>query len=177
MSKTIAAVFENRDDAESASLALREEGFDIKNISIVARQNGNGENLNNADRNTPYNDYDDDDNGDDNENINDNISDGIVTGGILGGLAGLLIGAGSLAIPGLGVIAAAGPIAGLLSGVVTGGVVGGLVDLGIPEENSKKYENELREGKILFSMVTDYEKVDEVSDILKENGAIKIDSY
>jgi uncharacterized membrane protein len=165
MSKTLAAVFANRDDAEKASMALSEEGYDMHNVSIVARQ---------ADKEIK-NDKDKDEDGD--EKINDNISDGIVTGGILGGLAGLLIGAGSLAIPGLGVIAAAGPIAGLLSGVVTGGVVGGLVDLGIPEENSKKYENELREGNILFSMKIDYEKTSEAIKILKENGALKVDSY
>jgi len=48
--------------------------------------------------------------------VNDNISDGVISGGILGGLAGLLIGAGSMVIPGLGIVAAAGPITGLVSG-------------------------------------------------------------
>ncbi len=109
--------------------------------------------------------------------INDNISDGVVTGGILGGLAGLLIGAGSMVIPGLGIIAAAGPITGLISGAITGGIVGGLVDLGIPENKSKQYETDIKAGKTLFSMKIDDDKVDEVSSILRNNGAVSVDSY
>ncbi|HBQ65109.1 MAG TPA: hypothetical protein DD727_09390 [Clostridiales bacterium] len=171
MSKTIAAVFSQREDAEKASLALKEEGFELRHLSIVAKQPEKPA-AEQKDR-----EDDEDDEGDEGEPIRDNISDGIVTGGILGGLAGLLIGAGSLAIPGLGIIAAAGPVAGLLSGVVTGGVVGGLVDLGIPEDSSKKYEKEIREGRILMSLSTSYEKVEEAVKIIKENGAIKVDVY
>ena len=109
--------------------------------------------------------------------INDNISDGIISGGVLGGLAGLLIGAGSMVIPGLGIIAAAGPITGLLSGAVTGGIVGGLVDLGIPENKGKRYENDVRSGKVLFSMKTDEDKVDSVCSILRNNGATDVSVY
>ena len=109
--------------------------------------------------------------------INDNISDGIISGGVLGGLAGLLIGAGSMVIPGLGIIAAAGPITGLLSGAVTGGIVGGLVDLGIPENKGKRYENGVRSGKVLFSMKTDEDKVDSVCSILRNNGATDVSVY
>jgi gas vesicle protein len=109
--------------------------------------------------------------------VNDNISDGVVTGGILGGLAGLLIGAGSMVIPGLGIVAAAGPITGLLSGAVTGGIVGGLVDLGIPENRSRQYETDIKAGKILFSMRSDEDKVDRVGSILRSNGAISVDTY
>lgn len=109
--------------------------------------------------------------------VNDNISDGVVTGGILGGIAGLLMGAGSMVVPGLGIVAAAGPITGLLSGAITGGIIGGLVDLGIPEEKSREYEKGVREGKVLFSMKTEEDKVDRVTDILKSNGATNVEVY
>lgn len=109
--------------------------------------------------------------------VNDNISDGVVSGGLLGGIAGLLIGAGSLVIPGLGIIAAAGPITGLLSGAVTGGIVGGLIDLGIPERESREYESGIRQGKVLFSMKTDDDKVDPVIAILRNSGARSVDVY
>ncbi len=109
--------------------------------------------------------------------VNDNISNGVVSGGILGGLAGLLIGAGSMMIPGLGIIAAAGPITGLISGVVTGGIVGGLIDLGIPENKSRQYETDIKAGKTLFSMKTDDDKVDQISKILRSNGAVSVDNY
>ena len=62
-----------------------------------------------------------------------------------------------IAIPGLG-IAAAGPITGLIGGAATGGIIGGLIDLGIPEEESKRYETDVREGKVVFTMQTDEEK-------------------
>jgi len=93
--------------------------------------------------------------------VNDNIS----------------IGAGLVAIPGLGIIAAAGPIAGLIGGAATGGVVGGLVDLGIPEEESKRYESDVREGKVVFSMKTDEDKVESVRSILQANGAERVNTH
>jgi uncharacterized membrane protein len=108
---------------------------------------------------------------------NDNISDGVISGGLLGGIAGLLIGAGSMIIPGLGIIAAAGPITGLLSGAVTGGIVGGLIDLGIPESESRQYESGIRQGKVLFSMKTDDDKVDRVASILRNSGAGNVEVY
>ena len=111
------------------------------------------------------------------EGVNDNISDGVISGGLLGGIAGLLIGAGSMIIPGLGIIAAAGPITGLLSGAVTGGIVGGLIDLGIPERESKQYESGIKQGKVLFSMKTDDDKVDHVTALLRNSGARSVNVY
>lgn len=108
---------------------------------------------------------------------NDNISNGAVTGGIIGGLAGLLLGAGMVAIPGLGIIAAAGPITGLIGGAAAGGIIGGLIDLGIPEQESRKYENDIRQGKVVFTMRTDDDKVEEILNILHENGAERVDTH
>jgi len=163
MARTVVGVFESYDMAEKAANQIKERGLRTDDISIVAKSvsDDNDKSRDGAARGA----------------INDNISDGVVTGGILGGLAGLLIGAGSMVIPGLGIIAAAGPITGLLSGAVTGGIVGGLVDLGIPESKSKQYESELKSGRILFSMRTDEDKVSSISNILYENGAKSVDSY
>ncbi|HQD29718.1 general stress protein [Acetivibrio saccincola] len=169
MAKTIVAVFNNQDDAQRAAEQIKEQGLRTDDISIVAKerkesngnmtmqQNGGGENTM--------------------EMKNDNISNGLVTGGILGGAAGLLIGAGSMVVPGLGIIAAAGPITGLLSGAVTGGIVGSLIDLGIPEDKSQEYERDVRDGKILFSMKADENKIDEISTILRNNMAESVNSY
>lgn len=170
MSKTVVAIFDQYDSAEKAAREVKDRGLRTDDISIVAKNSGSQEQSNQ---------------GQDNRTsatmgrgpINDNISDGVVTGGILGGLAGLLIGAGSMVIPGLGIIAAAGPITGLLSGAVTGGIVGGLVDLGIPENRSKQYETDIKAGKVLFSMRTDEDKIDSIGTILRNNGAISVDSY
>lgn len=165
MPKTVVGVFDNHSFAEKAAVQVKDQGLRTEDISIIARQ---GEEK--TDRTTATMKAG-------GRAVNDNISDGVVTGGVLGGLAGLLIGAGSMVIPGLGIIAAAGPITGLLSGAVTGGIVGGLVDLGIPEDRSRQYETDVKAGKVLFSMRTDEDKVDRVAEILRSNGAISVDSY
>lgn len=113
----------------------------------------------------------------DKKKVKDNISDGVIAGGILGSLAGLLIGAGSMVIPGLGIIAAAGPITGILAGGATGAIVGGLIDLGIPEHKSKEYETDIKAGKILFSMKADKENFERIGKILRKHGAISVETY
>src|SRR3954451_19831411 len=78
---------------------------------------------------------------------------GAATGGALGGLVGLLVGVGALAIPGIGPIVAAGPLAASLTGAAAGAGVGGLagvlIGLGIPEEEADHYEGYVKEGKFL----------------------------
>jgi len=191
MSKTIVAIFDNFEYAEKAAREIKDRGLKTDDISLVARQSdgeardtaptmrvGAGTDLSTDTATRLASDVESRTHmGADTRGVNDNISDGVVTGGILGGLAGLLIGAGSMVIPGLGIVAAAGPITGLLSGAVTGGIVGGLVDLGIPENRGKQYESDIREGKILFSMRTDEDKINEISNILRSNGAVSVDTY
>ncbi|AZU61684.1 general stress protein [Neobacillus mesonae] len=78
---------------------------------------------------------------------------GAATGGALGGILGLLAGVGALAIPGIGPIVAAGPIAATLTGAAAGAGVGGLagvlIGLGIPEDEADRYEGYVKEGKFL----------------------------
>lgn len=178
MSRTVVAIFDTYRNAETAANQIKNQGLRTADISIVAKERDTdttGAAGTTATMGTSVNGVSSVDAK--SRAVNDNISDGVVTGGILGGLAGLVIGAGSMVIPGLGIIAAAGPITGLLSGAVTGGIVGGLIDLGIPENRSKQYETDIKEGKILFSMKTDDDKVDEVADILKNNGAKSVENY
>ncbi len=168
MSRTVVAIFDNHQYAEKAARSIKDQGLRTADISIVAKENGD-DGANDQGVTTTM--------GTGTKGVNDNISNGVLTGGILGGLAGLLIGAGSMVVPGLGIIAAAGPITGLLSGAVTGGIVGGLVDLGIPENRSRQYETDIKAGKTLFSMKTDEDKIDQISAILRSNGATSVDNY
>lgn len=80
---------------------------------------------------------------------------GAATGGALGGLGGILAGLGALAIPGIGPIVAAGPIAAGLAGAGVGGIAGALVGLGVPEEEAKSYEAQFKEGRILILLEDD----------------------
>lgn len=159
MSVTVVGVFDRVDYAEKAAREIKERGLRTDDISIIVKNRDEGEAAK-GDGMT-----------------NDNISDGAVTGGIIGGLAGLLIGAGMIAIPGLGIIAAAGPITGLIGGAATGGIIGGLVDLGIPEQDSRKYESDIREGKVVFTMKTEEDKVEDIKNILQSNGAERVNTH
>ncbi|MCX6124744.1 MAG: DUF3341 domain-containing protein [Proteobacteria bacterium] len=81
---------------------------------------------------------------------------GATTGVVLGGALGWLIGAGMLAIPGVGPFIAAGPIMAALAGAGVGGAVlgvsGGLIGLGMPEFEAKRYESQIKNGRILLSV-------------------------
>ncbi len=94
---------------------------------------------------------------DDGNRADDGIKTGIISGGTVGGFTGLLVGLGTLAIPGVGPIMLAGAaataiasmVAGGAIGAATGGLVGGLVGLGIPEDRAEVYNEHLSEGKYL----------------------------
>lgn len=91
---------------------------------------------------------------------------GAASGGVLGGLGGLVTGLGLLTIPGIGQIAAAGPLAAALTGGAVaaggGGIIGALVGLGMPEEQAKQYEGFLKKGKIIVLVEADKENENEV---------------
>jgi hypothetical protein len=87
---------------------------------------------------------------------------GAETGGVLGGVLGLVAGLSALALPGIGVFLAAGPLVSALGGAVAGGVVGGLAGgsgavhpLGLPKEVSDRIEKRLSAGDILISVTSD----------------------
>lgn len=149
--QTVVAVYSDWKSADNAIANLRNSGFTNEEISIISKEHR--------------------DNG---KTYDDNISDGVVTGGTIGGIGGLLLSAGALAIPGVGPILAAGPIAAAVTGAAAGGVVGGLVDLGIPSEDSKSYEQSVARGEVLAIVHTFENKVNTASEILRKNGAQRV---
>ena len=80
---------------------------------------------------------------------------GATVGGAVGAIAGVLAVAGTLAIPGLGLVLA-GPVAaglaGLGAGAAAGGLVGALIGAGIPEERAKTYEKDIKAGGIVVGV-------------------------
>ncbi len=100
---------------------------------------------------------------------------GAAIGGLIGGTLGLLAGIGSLAIPGLGALVAAGPILAALSGTAVGGslglLTGFLIGLGIPEYEAKRYEHRVKSGGVLLSVHAETaEEVEKIKDIFVKNG-------
>ncbi|MHB1420250.1 MAG: general stress protein [Bacillota bacterium] len=152
MAKIVLGVFSAQGQAEDAVKKLRAQGFD-REISILSKD-GNKE----TDKDGTLTNR-------------GSVADGATTGGVIGGLAGLAAGAGALVIPGLGPLIAIGPIAGLISGAATGGIAGGLIDWGIPEEEGKRLEEDVRYGKILVSVQIDENKANDAAKVLTSYGA------
>jgi len=105
---------------------------------------------------------------------------GAGAGAALGGLGGLLLAAAPLAIPGIGPIIAAGPIAAALTGAgigaVAGGLIGGLTNLGVPEDEAHYYAEGVRRGGILVTVAAEDEALaDKAVGIMRQHGAIDID--
>jgi hypothetical protein len=84
--------------------------------------------------------------------VGDGALAGALTGGTMGVLAGLALAAAGL-LPGVGPVLAGGLLAGSLGGAAvgaaTGGLLGALLALGLPEEEARRYEGELRSGRTL----------------------------
>jgi len=154
---TVVAVFDDRDDAQDAINALRNAGFSADDISILARDRDVAGRL--AD--------------DTGTEAAAGAATGALAGGLLGGVAGWLVGIGALAIPGVGPIIAAGPIAAALGGAAlgaaTGGIIGALTGAGVPEDEARYYDDEFRRGGIVVTMQA-RGRYDEARSILREYG-------
>lgn len=166
---TVIGVFSNRDQAERAIQDMRAKGFTENEISLVAKE-GKGRKAGGKRGEGGGQEGED-------LTMRQDLGDGAITGGALGGVAGLLAGAGALAIPGIGPIVAAGPIVAGLTGAAAGGLAGGLLDLGIPEERGRYYEEKVKEGKILAVVKADANKVSEAAMILRQNGASDVETH
>jgi uncharacterized membrane protein len=158
--RTVVGVFGDRTTAERAVRDLRQKGFTENEISIVAKDNG-GTNQGSSMGTTNT----------------DTVGDGVTTGATWGGLAGLALGAGALAIPGLGPIIAAGPIAAALTGAATGGIAGGLLDWGIPETEGRRYQEEVRQGGVLAAIRAESSRINDAAAILRQAGAKDVTTH
>ncbi|NLX91251.1 MAG: hypothetical protein GXZ07_06625 [Firmicutes bacterium] len=166
MAKTVIGVFRSEERAREAINELKRQGFDEREISLIAKDNQGGRPEETGEP--------------ENEGLTmgeQNVGDGTLTGSAIGGIAGLLAGAGALLIPGVGPIVAAGPLAAFLTGVVGGGLVGSLVDFGIPEERGRHYEERVKRGDILVTLKAGEDETPKVSSVLKRFGAEDVESY
>jgi hypothetical protein len=104
---------------------------------------------------------------------------GATAGGALFGALALLAGAGALAIPGIGPLIAAGPLVAGLAGLGLGGAVGGLggalIGMGLPEDEAKRYLNQIGAGYTLVVVHCDTPvDVLKAKDILATSGAADV---
>ncbi len=162
--KRAIGVFYNRRDAEGALAELRDAGFSMNQVSVIAKDAGNdvrdiaGANVGNK--------------------ADEGAKSGAVTGATVGGLTGLLVGLGTLAIPGVGPVILAGEVATALAtaltgsaiGAAAGGIVGGLAGLGIPEDKARIYSDRFNKGHYLVMVEGTDAEVHDAERTLKGRG-------
>ncbi|QAS52065.1 general stress protein [Halobacillus litoralis] len=146
--KIIGGVFSSVGNAERAISELQRHGYGHDDISVFAKEKSKVNVLEDEmDTSVTSN------KGSRGKNAGKGAGLGALSGGALGGIGGLITGLGLLAIPGIGQIAAAGPIVASLTGAGVGagggGIIGALVGAGMPEKEAKQYENHLKDGKII----------------------------
>lgn len=145
--KRAIGVFSHRRDAEAALTELRDSGFPMDRVSLIAKHSDVNDRIAGVELQS----------GDKGNKADEGAKAGALTGGAIGGLGGLLVGLGTLAIPGIGPVLLGGATATALAtalsggaiGAVAGGITGALVGLGIPEDRAKVYNDRLNQGDYL----------------------------
>ena len=151
MSRVVGS-YETENQAIRAIEELQREGYTSEDISVLSKDKQEAETVNEATG----------------TQAGEGAAAGAATGGALGGLGGVLAGIGALAIPGIGPIVAAGPIAaglaGAAAGAGVGGLAGALIGMGIPDDEAERYETHFNEGKILVLVEDDRSSIPDRND-------------
>ena len=162
----VIGIFDNSSQAQTAVDQMISAGIDRDQISLVTRD---------ADHEKTH---------DDTTEHTSGAVKGAGVGAALGGVGGLIAGIAGLAIPGIGPILAAGPIAAAIGGALggatlgaaAGGLIGALTDMGVPEEDARRYEDHVRQGKVLVTVRCDNDnQADHASNIMELHGAVDLD--
>jgi len=153
-------IYSSRSAAEDAIDQLRTAGFRVEDISVLLPENLGSKDLR-TEKSTK---------------APEGATTGATSGAVIGGTLGLLAGIGTLAIPGVGPLIAAGPIMAALAGIGAGGAVGGLagslIGAGFPEYEARRYECRVSKGGILLSVHCDDSNwVKKAKQILDQTGA------
>lgn len=161
--KRAVGTFPNRQEAEETLNKLRDSGFPMDKVSVVAKDADRGDKIGGAevtDRGS--------------NEAQEGAGIGAVAGTALGGVGGLLVGLEALVIPGVGPFLAAGTIATTLAGAgigaAAGGLVGALTGLGIPEEQAKFYSEQVSKGHYLVMVDGSEEDIRRAGAILSNQG-------
>lgn len=171
-------VFSNHQEAENALHELRDAGFAMDHVSIIAKDS---EHLDRSNRigDTRVQEVAE------TTHADEGAKTGAATGGAVGGLTGLLVGLGTLAIPGVGPIMLAGAaattiataLAGGAIGAAAGGLIGGLVGLGIPEDRARAYNEHVVRGDYLVVVDGTEAEILRAETILRRRGIREWEVY
>jgi hypothetical protein len=158
MAALVSGIFKTREGAERAIDDLVRAGFSRDDISLLMTDTTRGREfgLDMATK-TP-----------------EGVATGATVGGVLGGIAAGLVALGTIAIPGLALLAA-GPVVAVLAGIgagaTAGGLTGALIGMGLPEHEARFYNDEIRKGAMLVGVYTHSDRKDIAHKILDASGA------
>ncbi len=172
--KRAIGVFSNRPDAERALQELKNSGFPMEKVSIIARDADRKDDIAGTQVQEKVGDLAD-----------EGAKVGALSGGALGGLTGLLVGLGTLAIPGIGPIMLAGAtattlvttLAGAGIGAAAGGLIGALIGLGIPEERARVYHERVQRGDYLVIVDGADSEIARAEEIFRRQGIEEFGIY
>lgn len=162
---TVLALFETPHEAQLVIRSLIDIGVDGDEISLImpdakAKSGASAASL------------------DEHQRTDRDVTTGAGAGAAAGGILGLLAGAGALAIPGIGPLIAAGPIAASIGGAGFGaiaGTLGGtLHHLGVPADRADRFGEVLGRGGALVHLKADESLTYQVTETLKDHGALDV---
>ena len=170
--KRAIGLFDSRNEAEAVVRDLKDSGYDMQKVSIVAKDADKIDGVEATKKKLGH-------------KADDGATAGALTGGTLGGITGLLVGLGTLAIPGVGPILLAGAaattiattIAGTGIGVAAGSLVGALVGLGIPERKAKIYRDRVKDGSFLVMVNGTESEIARAEAIMNHHGIDELGIY
>ena len=155
-SNSAVAIFNTHLEAEEAVKELQTSGYDMKKLSIMAKDYHSEEHI------VGY------------YNTGDRIAYWGKLGAFWGGLWGFLFGSAFFFIPGIGPIVVAGPIVAWIVGALEGAVVTGgmsvlgaaLYSIGIPKDSVLNYETSLKSNKFVLVAHGTIDEVEHARQIL-----------
>ncbi|WP_348256391.1 hypothetical protein [Leptolyngbya sp. PL-A3] len=167
-------LFTKRQHTEAALSELKNSGFSMDQVSILARDTGRGSSVAGVDINQHAG-----------NKADEGAKAGATTGAAVGGLGGFLVGLGALAIPGIGPVVKGGAVAtaivtalaGSAIGAAAGGIVGALVGLGIPEHRARIYNERFHRGDDLIIIDGNEADIRRAEPILKRHHIHEWESF
>ncbi|GAB4549950.1 MAG: hypothetical protein Tsb0014_44550 [Pleurocapsa sp.] len=174
--KRAVGIIADRIDVESALRELKNIGFPLDKISVIARKDN--EELEKIDDISPDRHL--------HRVGKKGLTTGTITGGTVGGIFGLLIGFGSTTIvPGIGHVIFVGTVAHTLAtaiaggtiGTAAGGLLGSLIGLGIPEKRAKSYHQQVVNGYYLLIIEATETEIEYAEQILERYNLEEWETY
>lgn len=150
--RVVVRTYADRAEAALVITALQEVGFASDQINVVARNHADEVDLA--------------------EEHGIGAGTGATIGVVEGAVIGLLAGVAGFLIPGVGAVAAAGPIVGLITGGITGGLAGALAGWGLDTTEAQGFEARVTAGDVLVAVRDDDpRRVDLARRIMDGTGA------